>query len=96
MNRLPVQFDLLPIQLTPLLSGAVFFRHTVSELEFPRTAAASERDCGAISADTASRPARHFGTAPEFCVNLQSAYDLGMAKATLADRVNAEVSPRAA
>jgi hypothetical protein len=39
---------------------------------------------------------RHFGTAPEFCVNLQSAYDLEMAKATLADRVNAEVSPRAA
>ncbi|TVR97108.1 MAG: addiction module antidote protein, HigA family [Rhodospirillales bacterium] len=50
----------------------------------------------AISADTALRLARYFGTTPEFWVNLQSAYDLAMAKASLADRVNAEVSPRAA
>ena len=50
----------------------------------------------AVSADTALRLARYFGTTPEFWVNLQSAYDLAMAKATLADRVNAEVSPRAA
>ena len=50
----------------------------------------------AISADTALRLARYFGTTPEFWVNLQSAYDLATAKATLTDRVNAEVSPRAA
>jgi antitoxin HigA-1 len=50
----------------------------------------------AISADTALRLARYFGTTPEFWVNLQSAYDLATAKAALADRVNAEVSPRAA
>ena len=49
----------------------------------------------AISADTALRLASYFGTTPEFWVNLQSAYDLATAKATLADRVNAEVSPRA-
>jgi addiction module HigA family antidote len=50
----------------------------------------------AISADTALRLARYFGTTPEFWVNLQSAYDLATARTTLADRVNAEVSPRAA
>jgi addiction module HigA family antidote len=50
----------------------------------------------AISADTALRLARYLGTTPEFWVNLQSAYDLATAKATLADRVNAEVKPRAA
>lgn len=50
----------------------------------------------AISADTALRLARYFAMTPEFWVNLQSAYDLEMAKATLAERVNAEVSPRAA
>jgi addiction module HigA family antidote len=50
----------------------------------------------AISADTALRLARYFGTTSEFWVNLQSACDLATAKATLADRVNAEVSPRAA
>ncbi|MBL8658848.1 MAG: HigA family addiction module antidote protein [Rhodospirillales bacterium] len=50
----------------------------------------------AISADTALRLARYFGTTPEFWVNLQAAYELAMARATLAERVNAEVSPRAA
>lgn len=50
----------------------------------------------AISADTALRLARYFGTTPEFWVNLQSIYDLATAKATLTDRVNAEVEPRAA
>lgn len=50
----------------------------------------------AISPDTALRLARYFSTTPEFWVNLQSAYDLEMAKATLADRVNIEVTPRAA
>lgn len=48
----------------------------------------------AISADTALRLARYFGTTPEFWVNLQSAYDLATAKATLAERVRAEVTPR--
>lgn len=49
-----------------------------------------------ISADTALRLARYFGTSPEFWINLQSAHDLEMARATLSDRVNAEVQPRAA
>lgn len=50
----------------------------------------------AISADTALRLARYFGTTPEFWVNLQSAYDLATARETLGERVNAEVTPRAA
>lgn len=50
----------------------------------------------AISPDTALRLARYLSTTPEFWVNLQSAYDLETAKARLSDRVNAEVTPRAA
>lgn len=50
----------------------------------------------AITAGTALRLARYFGTTPEFWVNLQTAFDLATAKATLADQVNAEVTPRAA
>lgn len=50
----------------------------------------------AITADTALRLARDFGTSAEFWLRLQSAHDLELAKATLADRVAAEVTPRAA
>ena len=49
-----------------------------------------------ITADTALRLARYFGTTPEFWVNLQAGYDLEIAKETVRDRVEAEVSPRAA
>jgi antitoxin HigA-1 len=40
-----------------------------------------------ISADTALRLARHFGTTAEFWINLQARYDLEMAKDALADRI---------
>jgi addiction module HigA family antidote len=49
-----------------------------------------------ITVDTALRLARYFGTTPEFWVNLQALYDLETAKETVRDRVEAEVSPRAA
>jgi plasmid maintenance system antidote protein VapI len=39
-----------------------------------------------LSADTALRLARSFGTSPEFRVSLHSGYDLALAKATVADR----------
>jgi antitoxin HigA-1 len=49
-----------------------------------------------ITAETALRLARYFGTTPEFWIRLQSAYDLEIAKAAHAGRVDAEVTPRAA
>ena len=48
------------------------------------------------SADTALRFARYFGTTPEFWINLQSRFDLEMAKQTVGQIVEKEVSPRAA
>ena len=50
----------------------------------------------AITADTALRLARYFGTTPELWVNLQTRYDLEVAKATLRRRIEKEVAPRAA
>lgn len=50
----------------------------------------------AITADTALRLARHFGTTPEFWINLQAHYDLEMAKEKLRGRIEKEVDPRAA
>ena len=47
----------------------------------------------AITADTALRLARFFGTSPEVWMNLQAHYDLELAKDDLKDRVEREVVP---
>jgi addiction module HigA family antidote len=50
----------------------------------------------AISADTALRLGRVFGMESEFWLNLQSRYDLDVAKDKLAGRLKSEVKPLAA
>jgi antitoxin HigA-1 len=45
-----------------------------------------------ISADTALRLARYFGTSETFWMNLQARYDLEVQKDVLADRLEQEVS----
>jgi len=49
-----------------------------------------------ISADTAFRLARYFGTTPDFWINLQARYDLEAADRKLRRQIEREVSPRAA
>ncbi len=48
----------------------------------------------AVSADTAIRLARYFGTTPEFWLNLQSAYDLSRALAENGPAIERDVRPR--
>ena len=50
----------------------------------------------AITADTALRLARYFGTTPEFWINLQAHYDLEIARETSRGRIEKEVEPHAA
>jgi antitoxin HigA-1 len=50
----------------------------------------------AITADTALRLARFFGTSPDFWLGLQMDYDLETARAALGERLEQEVTPRAA
>ena len=50
----------------------------------------------AITADTAYRLARYFGTTPEFWINLQTQYELEVAGRTLRRRIDREIEPRAA
>ena len=50
----------------------------------------------AITADTALRLARYFGTSERFWLHLQTSYDLEKAKDELAGRLENEVRPRAA
>ena len=50
----------------------------------------------AITAETALRLARYFGTSPEFWMNLQTKYDLDTAQDAVADRIAREVMPQSA
>ncbi|TAN51047.1 MAG: addiction module antidote protein, HigA family, partial [Rhodospirillales bacterium] len=44
---------------------------------------------------TALRLARYFGSSPEFWINLQTHYDLEVAKATLRPAIERDITPRA-
>jgi addiction module HigA family antidote len=46
-----------------------------------------------ISADTALRLARYFGTSSQMWMNLQAKYDLASAEDAMAARIEAEVQP---
>lgn len=46
-----------------------------------------------ISADTALRLARYFGTSAQMWMNLQSQYEVAIAESELADRIASEVQP---
>jgi addiction module HigA family antidote len=47
-----------------------------------------------ITADTALRLARYFGTSAQMWINLQAKYDLAAAEDALASRIEREVLPR--
>ena len=49
----------------------------------------------AVTADTALRLSRYFGTSEQFWMNLQSRYDLEVEKDRLGDRLETEVKERA-
>ena len=46
-----------------------------------------------ITADTALRLARYFGTSPEFWLTLQSLYDLRVAKRKARAKIEREITP---
>ncbi len=47
-----------------------------------------------VTADTALRLARYFGTTPEFWLNLQKTYELRLAEIESGDEINVQVQPR--
>ena len=49
----------------------------------------------AVTADTALRLGRYFGTTPEFWANLQTAYDLSVAAVGGWEKIERDVHPRA-
>lgn len=58
------------------------FRQLADELHVPQNRLSEiARARRSVTADTAIRLARHFGTTPQFWLNLQGAYDLSYAEA---------------
>src|SRR6266545_7320772 len=49
-----------------------------------------------VTADTALRLARYFGTTPEFWMSLQAAYDLDLVQRVSSNRIARDVHPREA
>lgn len=49
-----------------------------------------------VTVDTALRLGRHFGTTPEFWINLQTRHDLDVAERTVRRRIEREIEPHAA
>lgn len=47
----------------------------------------------AVSADTALGLGRYFGTGPEFWINLQSRYDLEIARDRAGEKIEREIKP---
>ena len=54
------------------------------------------RERRAISADTALRLGRYFGTTPNFWMNLQANYDLEIARDSQGNEINTRIHPREA
>jgi len=54
------------------------------------------REKRGVSVDTALRLARFFNNTPEFWLNLQTAYDLKIAKASRASEIDQDIRPLAA
>ena len=50
----------------------------------------------AVTADTALRLARFFGTSPEFWINLQAMHDLTKARLESGETIERDIRPRAA
>jgi addiction module HigA family antidote len=66
-------------------------------IKVPRTRANDiVRGRRAITIDTALRLGRYFGTSSEFWITLHTRYDLGIADRTIRQRIEREISPRAA
>lgn len=90
-------------KLTPVHPGEVLLEEFIKPLEISQYRVAKDTSVPprrinevvhgkrAITADTALRLARYFGTSERFWLNLQARYDLEVAKDRLGDRLAKEV-----
>lgn len=92
-------------KLTPISPGEILAEEFMEPLELSQNKLARDLDVPvgrindiikgrrAITTDTALRLGIYFGTSPEFWVNLQSRYDLKLAKRTILPEIEKEIRP---
>lgn len=92
----------------PIPPGEILYEEFMGPLGLSATALARELHVPAnrvtalvngqrgLTADTALRLARYFGTSAEFWIRLQAEYELRQARRTVAKEIEREVSPRVA
>ena len=97
-----------PTKLAPIHPGEVLLADFLEPLELtqyrlaqdisvpPRRINEIVHGVRAITADTALRLARYFGTSERFWLNLQAAYDLRVAEIGNAKRIEKEIRPAVA
>src|SRR5437867_1208055 len=94
-------------RLAPVHPGEVLFEEFLTPMEItqyrlakdigvpPRRINEIVHGTRAVSADTALRLARYFGTSERFWLNLQAQYDLDVEHDRVGDRIEREVTPHA-
>jgi addiction module HigA family antidote len=95
-----------PKHLEPIHPGEILLEDFLKPLDISQNRLARELDVNAarvneivhgrssISAAMALRLSRFFGTSAEFWINLQSGYDLRLARRRDGERIDARVRPR--
>jgi addiction module HigA family antidote len=93
-----------PVRLSPVHPGEILLEEFLSPMGLSQYRIAKDMSVPprrineivlgkrAISADTAIRLARYFGTSEKFWLNLQTAYDLEVEKDRLGNRLSHEVA----
>ena len=91
--------------LDPITPGEVLFEEFMSPMDISQNKLARDIDVPvgrisdivrgkrAITTDTALRLALYFGTSPEFWMNLQTRFDLKIAKRELLPRLEDDIRP---
>jgi antitoxin HigA-1 len=82
--------------MVPLDLSANALAHALDVPPNRITAITDTRRPRGVTADTAIRLARYFGTTPQFWLNLQSDYELSLALAEHGAEINKKVHPRRA
>ena len=97
----------MPTQLAPVHPGEVLFEDFLVPLELSQYRLAKElgvpprrineivHGTRSVSADTALRLARYFGTSERFWMNLQAQWDLEIVFDRIGERIMREITPRA-
>ena len=108
MSRLPTTIDEPPILVLPPIHPGEVLHGELVELGLSPDALASALDLAptpltevldgkrSITADTALRLARYFGTSARFWMNLQLSYELAVAEQVFGQTIAERVQPRAA